>query len=166
MAPVGFSVGRFRELIELATGHLLAFPRLPHAIKCVAADWIIPGDDELIERLFVFTDGSSVLSKGCPAVPASAGWGSVWLAKTCRVSSAFLGFCGGPAVCDQWDIGCVGPVIPSSVFGGVLALMWLLALVRRLPSCVAVENLCDCVPATSPVKGKQHSPRIRFIKQG
>ena len=41
-------------------------------MKDVVADWIIPGDDEFIERDLVFTDGSSVLSNGWPAEPASA----------------------------------------------------------------------------------------------
>ena len=91
LAPVGFSLGRFREVIELPTDRLLVFPRMPHVIHDVVADWIITGDDELIERLLVFTDGSSVLSKGWPAEPAepvSAGCGLVWLAKTSRVSFA------------------------------------------------------------------------------
>ena len=77
LAPVGCSFGHFRELFELAADRLLVFPRLSHAIKDVVAEWIIPGDDEHIERLSAFTDGSPLLSKGWPAEPASAGWGSV-----------------------------------------------------------------------------------------
>ena len=62
MALVGFSVGRFHELIELATDIFLVLSRMLSKKR-----WIIPGDDELIERLFVFTHGSSVLSKGWSA---------------------------------------------------------------------------------------------------
>ena len=94
MTPINKSVEHFHELIELATDLLSVFPRRLHAIKDVVAEWIIPGDDELIERSFVFTDSSSVLSKGWPAEPASAGWGSVWLTKTSRMGCVFLGFCG------------------------------------------------------------------------
>ena len=73
LAPVGLNVGPLHEFIGIASDRLSVFCRLSHAIKDVVAEWINPGDHEIIERLFVFADGSSMLSKGWPAEPARAG---------------------------------------------------------------------------------------------
>ena len=88
----------------------------------------------------------------------------MWLAKTSRMSNVFLGFCGGTAVCKQGDIGYMGPVVPSSDIGEELALMWSLALVRRLPNYVPVEN-CATVCQQWSCQGSNESSTFHAFEQ-
>ena len=46
----------------------------------MVAMWDDMHDEEEIRKIYIYTDGSSLMGPGWPAKPATAGWGTVWLA--------------------------------------------------------------------------------------
>jgi len=148
----GITAGQIRERAGLGPFPWDMLDSMPLGAALIATNWEHIGDDEFIEAVDIYTDGSAMMSNGWPRLPASAGWSAVWLAASKKKPGewGFLGCVRGPVVLKRGEHGWRGAERPTSPVAELTSFHWVLEM---LTACAASLMASLWIDSTYAIEG-------------